>query len=377
MANQIASSAYALRCTPCMVDFLIPSTVMQSGISVHKFIVLMVMCMSGISSSPFPSWLCQDSQPLKIAVALVYIVFWCICVAIMVFYDACLIGLQHLSYVLPPAVCGLWSHCPHGWNSSGEIFPYCEVCLALSFLCCYSWSLHLSGFYVQMLLATGQQYWVLFSLGPAFLPSLAPRPTLTHLFHNCSFFGRMLWLHSSWLCSKSCHRGFGMCCSMSILILMMSGFLMVHIPLELMVRNFPGSSLNLIGIVIIFISNGAFLLVCTVSHGLVVLLQILFYQRMVSWCIWNGSYFYSFNFRFSSWHIYITCPWALSWSLPSALYPKLECHLLCQINYASLWSVHLFSSRTCHLLVLLQKGSLVYLYLPNWHVSRVKYEDFL
>ena len=63
-------------------------------------------------------------------------------------------------------------------------------------------------------------------------------PVVTVPFH-C----RMSWLHSSWLCLWSCHIGFVMCCSMSICILMILVFLMVHIPLQLMARIFPGSSL--------------------------------------------------------------------------------------------------------------------------------------
>ena len=56
------SSANALGCSSSKVTSLICSAFMQSGMSVHDSIVLMVMCMPAISSSLFVFWLCLDSQ---------------------------------------------------------------------------------------------------------------------------------------------------------------------------------------------------------------------------------------------------------------------------------------------------------------------------
>ena len=45
-----------------MVAILISSAVMQSGMSLHESIALMVMHMPGICCVLFDSWLCLDSQ---------------------------------------------------------------------------------------------------------------------------------------------------------------------------------------------------------------------------------------------------------------------------------------------------------------------------
>ena len=58
------SSAKELRCSSYTVIYLISYALMQSGISVHNSIMLMVMHMPGISISPFVYWLCFDSQPV-------------------------------------------------------------------------------------------------------------------------------------------------------------------------------------------------------------------------------------------------------------------------------------------------------------------------
>ena len=66
----------------------------------------------------------------------------------------------------------------------------------------------------------------------------------------------MPWFHSSTLYSRLHCIGFGLCCSMSIHILVMSVVLMVHIPLQLMVRIFHSSSLYLKITVILIYSKG-------------------------------------------------------------------------------------------------------------------------
>ena len=122
-------------------------------------------------------------------------------------------------------VCHLWSHLPHRQSSSGRIFLGHVVWLVLFFLCCSSRSLHLSVIWLWMHLATPLHCQVLNSLGITFCPSFAEDVLLDlhqmHLFPDkvvpchCG----MLWLHSSWLCFCLCHLHFGMCCSMSICIL--------------------------------------------------------------------------------------------------------------------------------------------------------------
>ena len=71
-------------------------------------------------------------------------------------------------------------------KKSNENLPGHVVCLVFPFLCCYSGCQHLSGSYLQMILATVLYCQVLHSLGTAFHPSPilpcregwnVPRPT--------------------------------------------------------------------------------------------------------------------------------------------------------------------------------------------------------
>ena len=66
---------YIMRCSSSSLSFLIASAVMQSCMSMHASILLMVMCMPGISSFPFVLWFCLDSQFAMNSCSLVYIVF--------------------------------------------------------------------------------------------------------------------------------------------------------------------------------------------------------------------------------------------------------------------------------------------------------------
>ena len=49
---------------------------------------------------------------------IILMLYCCICSSI---FEACVIGLQHLSWILLPTVCDLWSCLPHGQSSSGGV----------------------------------------------------------------------------------------------------------------------------------------------------------------------------------------------------------------------------------------------------------------
>ena len=92
------SSTNALRCSSSRATCLFSSTAMQSGMSMHDTIAVMVMHMPNISSSPFVSWLCLDSQSVMNRCGLAYLVFWfCISVSTEVFFEACVINMNHFS----------------------------------------------------------------------------------------------------------------------------------------------------------------------------------------------------------------------------------------------------------------------------------------
>ena len=81
-------------CSSSSISILISPALMQSGMSLNVPIVLMVICMPGISSSLFVSWLCLDSQSVMNSCT----VFLCYNVVfVIVFFGSCVIGLQHFS----------------------------------------------------------------------------------------------------------------------------------------------------------------------------------------------------------------------------------------------------------------------------------------
>ena len=144
--------------------------------------------MSGISSFIFVSVLYLDNK--SVVVVLVCTVFWCFtAVSLAYFFEAYVIGLQHLSWILLPVVCGLWSYLLHRQSNSSGIFVGHVVCLVLLFLCFCSGSLHLPGFCIAN--AIGHNAGV---LGASFLgnciPSntyrrLAPRPSYDTSISRC------------------------------------------------------------------------------------------------------------------------------------------------------------------------------------------------
>ena len=96
------------KCLLSSVAFLISSALMQSGMSMHDSIALVVMHMPGISSSLFVSWCVWISNLQWITVVQVCIVFLC-CTdgSAIVYFGVCVLGLQHLSWWLAPTSCGL------------------------------------------------------------------------------------------------------------------------------------------------------------------------------------------------------------------------------------------------------------------------------
>ena len=90
------SSVNAWKCSFFRVVSIISSVVLQSGMSMHDSIALMVMHMSGICLSHFHACVWKVYLQWTV-VALVYIVFWCwVGVSAVVFFEVCVIGLQHL-----------------------------------------------------------------------------------------------------------------------------------------------------------------------------------------------------------------------------------------------------------------------------------------
>ena len=145
---------------------------------------------------------------------------------------------------------------------------------------------------------------------------------------------------------------FFMCCSMSIHILIMSAFLMVHIPLQLMVKIFPGGSIQLKGLLLFLLGGIISVSVYSFWGSGLLLLWISLSERMLYWYTWNGIYFYltlgfldsisvsqlpEFCHGICGQHHTIQC----------------ECSLLCQIHLAGLWRFCNSFSGTYYLLVLL------------------------
>ena len=149
----------------------------------------------------------------------------------------------------PSGFC-LWLH----WSSSGESFLGHVVCANLSML--LSQVSELMRLLLQIQLAAAPHCHELYSWGTTFHPLPAENLLLglypTQLIPDLIFCCGMPWFQFSWLYFWLCHIGFGMCNSISIHILMMWIFLMVHIPLQLPARTFPGSPLYLKWIVILF-----------------------------------------------------------------------------------------------------------------------------
>ena len=126
-----------LRSSFSVVDDLISSAVMLSGLSMHVSSALMVMFILGISSSLFVSWLCLGSQSTMNSCGLglyrTLIMYWWMCSNILCglcdklaksFFQYC---HQHF------AVC---YHADLVWNSSDGISLGLAVYLGLRFWCC-------------------------------------------------------------------------------------------------------------------------------------------------------------------------------------------------------------------------------------------------
>ena len=109
---------------------------MQSGMSMHDSIALMVMHLPGISSSPFVSWLCLDSQPMMNSYGpglySILMLFWSICSSIL--WSLC--DRLPTSF-LNIATNGLWSVVISGYHLDKERYlgaPEITFTLTLGFL---------------------------------------------------------------------------------------------------------------------------------------------------------------------------------------------------------------------------------------------------
>ena len=109
------SSTKVLRWSSSRVAYIISPAVMQSSMSVHDSIRLMVMWMPYISLFLFVSWFAWIANLQWIVLTLICVVFLhCTGVSVVLFFETYLIDLQHLSWILQPVVCGLWSCFPPG-----------------------------------------------------------------------------------------------------------------------------------------------------------------------------------------------------------------------------------------------------------------------
>ena len=80
------------------IAILISSAVMQSGMSLHHFIALVVVYMPGFSSSLFVSTFCLDNQSVMNNYDLALYCTSCfIGLFLIISFKACVKGLQHLS----------------------------------------------------------------------------------------------------------------------------------------------------------------------------------------------------------------------------------------------------------------------------------------
>ena len=125
-------------CSSFRVISITFSVVMQSGMSAHDSVAVMVKHMPGISLFLFFHGCVFIANLLWIVCGpclySIMMLSWWIHSSILWNY---LIGLQHLSWILQPVAFGLWSYLPHGQSSSGEFFLGHVVCLSHPFLCCY------------------------------------------------------------------------------------------------------------------------------------------------------------------------------------------------------------------------------------------------
>ena len=197
----------------CTHQLFISSVVIQSGMSVHDSIALMVMHMPAVSSSV--SWLCLDSQSAMNncvqGLFCILTIYWWILNDIL--YSLC-DKLATFFLKIPTRV--LWSvimlttwaqlqccncyHADHmGTVAVLQFFQDHGICLGFLFLCHYSGFLHLWGSCLYMLLAMVLHLWVLHSLGTICHPSLKEEHPM-HLLLDIVVLSHysVPWLHSFW-----------------------------------------------------------------------------------------------------------------------------------------------------------------------------------
>ena len=145
----------------------------------------------------------------------------------------------HVISLLHPTYCYQWLVICYHAALVGKAFLGHGVCLRLLILYCYSRCLYMLGSCQWILFAAALHCWMCHCLEtichPLLLESLLLDQHLTHLSLNrvVLSYWRMVLLHSFWICFWLCYIGFGMCCSMSTDILMISTFLIFHTPLWL------------------------------------------------------------------------------------------------------------------------------------------------
>ena len=130
------------------VTSLISSAVMQSWMSVHDSVALMVMCMPGISSPLFASLLCLDSQSVMniCGYGLHSILIFYLCIHSCVLFSLCdMLPTSFLKIAI--SGCGLWLCWLQRQISVDDCFLGWLVFQVFPFLCCYSSYLYLSGLY--------------------------------------------------------------------------------------------------------------------------------------------------------------------------------------------------------------------------------------
>ena len=142
---QRISLATVLRCSSSRV----------SVVCLHSSIAVMVKCIPGFSLSLFVSSLCLGSQTMMNSCSpglySILMLYWCICSSIL--WSLC---DRLVTSFLNNATSGLWSVITLASLAKNWWWNFSRPCsmLSASLLCCCSRSMHLSGFCLQMLLAT-------------------------------------------------------------------------------------------------------------------------------------------------------------------------------------------------------------------------------
>ena len=78
------------------LPFFVSSPLMKPGLAMCDSIALNIMHMPGIFLSLFVSWLCVGSQSVVYSCGSgLYSILCCVVVFLVVFFETCMLGLQH------------------------------------------------------------------------------------------------------------------------------------------------------------------------------------------------------------------------------------------------------------------------------------------